>query len=76
MISLSRGIEQPWDLSQGSNRKVDFCIWVLQVDGLQFHPFTRHASGNRIFQELGLDVQTWTTWVRNVVASQSNRLLC
>ncbi|MEL6320498.1 MAG: hypothetical protein AAFQ57_07575, partial [Cyanobacteria bacterium J06626_14] len=44
MISLSRGIEQPWDLSQGSNRKVDFCIWVLQVDGLQFHPFTRHAS--------------------------------
>lgn len=75
MISLSKGIEQPWDLNQGSNRNVDFCVWVLQVDGLQFHPFTHHASGNRILQKLGLDVQTWTTWVRNVVASQSNQLL-
>ena len=75
MFNLSRGAEQPWDLSQGSNRKVNFCVWILQVDGLQLNPFTHHAHGNRILQELGLDAQAWTLWVRNVVASQSNRLL-
>jgi hypothetical protein len=34
--------------------QIDFCIWLLELDGLQVSPFDRHPNGNRILQGKGI----------------------
>lgn len=67
--------EQPWGLNSGCNSNVDFCIWVLQVDGLRVPSFNHHPIGNQILQQVGFDAQTWNTWFTKVVATEDDRLL-
>jgi hypothetical protein len=45
----------------------DFCVWILESDGLRVSPFDRHADGNHRLRSQGLDVETWRRWVRKVV---------
>jgi hypothetical protein len=37
--------EKPWYCSYRFNMSVDFCIWVLESDGLRVLPFDQHPSG-------------------------------
>jgi hypothetical protein len=66
---------QPWSLNSGFNPNVGFCVWVLQVDGLQVSPFHHHLNGSQILQQVGLNAQTWFAWLTQIVAAQDNRLL-
>lgn len=51
-----------WHYSQGSEPAVDFCLWVLQVDGLQVPPFDHHPEGDGSLRALGLTADDWQTW--------------
>lgn len=51
-----------WHYSQGSNPTVDFCLWVLQVDGLHVPPFDQHPDGDGSLRTLGLTEEAWQTW--------------
>lgn len=63
-----------WGYSQGSNPAVDFCIWVLQVDGLHVPPFDQHPDGDGSLRTLGLTEASWQTWfLRALDPVQSKR---
>lgn len=51
-----------WHYHQGSDPTVDFCLWVLQVDGLHVPPFDQHPDGDGSLRALGLTEDTWQTW--------------
>lgn len=53
---------------------IDFCIWVLELDGLHVPPFDLHPQGNMSLQARGLDPLTWQAWVQKVVILQDIRL--
>lgn len=61
------GTENPWACDYKFNAAIDFCIWVLQVDGLQVSPFDMHASGDGTLQAAGLDAHAWRMWIQEVV---------
>jgi hypothetical protein len=50
--------------------QVDFCLWVLEVDGLQVPPFDRHSAGDGNLQTIGLDQRGWQSWLVQVVTLQ------
>lgn len=75
MFNISKITEQQeWSLNSCYNRNIDFCVWVLQVAGLQVSPFNYHNFSNQVLQQAGLDAQAWLTWLTLVVATQDNRL--
>lgn len=53
---------------------IDFCIWVLELDGLRVAPFDQHPPGNMLLQARGLNVLTWQAWFEKVVTLQDMRL--
>jgi hypothetical protein len=59
----------------GFNRALDFCVWVLEFDGLQAPPFDRHGDGDGSLQALGLDPGTWQVWVAQVAAALGQRVV-
>src|SRR5947209_2077699 len=59
--------------SVASDRWIDFCIWVLEVDGLQVPPFDRHGAGGGSLRALGLDGAGGGAWLQTVVAVQAGR---
>lgn len=72
MINL--GTEKPWGFTSGDNSYIDFCIWVLEKDGLRIPPFDSHPLGNGELQNEGMDAISWQNWLRKVVATQDDRL--
>lgn len=56
------------------NIYIDFCVWVLQVDGLNVPPFDKHKKGNKILQNQGLTPDRWQEWIIKVVTTQDLRL--
>jgi hypothetical protein len=58
-----------WHYHQGSDPTVDFCLWVLQVDGLHVPPFDRHPDGDGSLRALGLTEDSWQTWFLRVLDS-------
>lgn len=66
--------ESPWVLHEGFNPQVDFCIWLLEVDGLQVPPFNLHSGGDRSLQARGLTPALWSAWFRRVVLLGDQRL--
>ena len=56
-----------WHYRQGSDPVVDFCIWVLQVDGLHVPPFDQHPDGDGSLRALGLTEDAWQTWFLRVL---------
>ena len=67
--------EISWRIDYGFNHSVDFCIWVLEIDGLRVPPFDQHPEGNRILQNVGLNTDSWRQWLATVVALQDSILL-
>lgn len=67
--------EVPWRIDQGFNTCIDFCIWVLEIDGLHVPPFDQHPEGNRILQDKGLNADSWQQWLATVVILQEPILL-
>jgi hypothetical protein len=56
-----------WHYSQGSDSTVDFCLWVLQVDGLRVPPFDQHPDGDGSLRALGLTEDAWQNWFLRVL---------
>lgn len=59
-----------WTFSGGFNMTVDFCIWVLEVDGLYVPPFDQHPEGDGSLRAAGLDAEAWQSWLMRVVNLQ------
>jgi hypothetical protein len=75
MFDLSKiEARQPWGLNSSCNPNIDFCVWVLQFDGIHISPFDHHKVGNQRLQQVGLDERAWYTWLGTTVATQDNRL--
>ncbi len=52
---------------------VDFCIWVLEVDGLRVPPFDSHADGDGSLRTAGLDASEWQSWLIRIVNLQDEQ---
>ena len=71
MINLHNENEQePFGLYQDENIFIDFCVWVLQIDGLQVPPFDKHSAGNGLLSAQGLNATVWSSWFANVVRTK------
>ncbi|QBD80477.1 hypothetical protein EPA93_32690 [Ktedonosporobacter rubrisoli] len=57
----------PWHYQQGSDPTIDFCLWVLQVDGLRVPPFDLHPDGDSSLRALGLTANAWQSWFLRVL---------
>lgn len=64
------GSRNSWSFSHGFNMMVDFCIWVLEVDGLQVPPFDQHPEGDGSLRAVGPDALQWQSWLIRVVNLQ------
>ena len=64
------GTKNPWSFSYGFNMMVDFCIWVLETDGLHVTPFDQHPAGDSSLRTVGLDADSWLSWLVHVVNLQ------
>lgn len=73
-LDLDGSKSPAWVMHQEFNVDVDFCTWVLEVDGLQIPPFDKHQGGNRALRERGMDAGSWQTWIRRVVLLSDKRL--
>ena len=54
--------------------QVDFCIWVLEQDGLQVPPFDCHSAGDGRLQARGMDADAWRLWVKRIVLLLDQRM--
>ena len=64
---FSLGTENPWFCSADTDRDVDFCIWVLEADGLHVPPFEYHSGGDGSLRAAGLDAESWRSWVEEMI---------
>lgn len=46
---------------------IDFCTWVLRIDGLRVPPFDTHADGRHFLQVVGMTADDWRTWFHTVL---------
>ncbi len=60
----------PWSLHADLPPGINFCIWVLQRDGLAVPPFDRHPPGDGSLQALGLNAGLWLSWFTETVIGQ------
>jgi hypothetical protein len=74
MYGLGSG-EKPWSCSFSFNPCVDFCIWVLEADGLHVPPFDHHPSGGGPLQAAGLHAEEWWSWFKFVVNLQHQQAM-
>ena len=44
------------------NQYLEFCLWVLEVDGLTVGPFDQHGDGNGELRALGMTPELWRNW--------------
>jgi hypothetical protein len=57
-----------WSFAGGFREpSLDFCLWILQVDGLRVPPFDQHPDGDRSLRTLGLTAEDWQSWFRRVI---------
>lgn len=74
-MPASRAQQIPLNLYLSFNRDLDFCVWVLTIDGLQVPPFDQHGTGNGCLRKLGLTAAQWREWVSRVVCWNDPRLV-
>ena len=67
------GTGPSWTYSSGFNAAIDFCIWILEIDGMHIPPFDLHSEGNGSLRAKGLDANNWQAWFTRVVTSQDQR---
>jgi len=63
-----------WVMHKAFSPDVDFCTWVLEVDGLQVPPFDKHQKGNGVLRARDMDAESWQFWIRRVVLLSDQRL--
>jgi len=59
---------------QTFNIRIDFCVWVLEVEGLQTPPFVYHKKGSNALQAEGFTAEAWQEWMCRVVSTEDLRL--
>lgn len=59
-----------WHIGLSFTESVDFCIYVLEIDGLQITPFDKHPTRIGQLQTHGLNAETWNQWLQKVVDLQ------
>lgn len=57
-------------LEIGTCHAVDFCVWVLQVDGLRASPFLNHNGGDCSLQAAGLTADAWHRWLGRIIEAE------
>jgi hypothetical protein len=62
-----------WRVHYGFNAMVDFCVWVLETDGLCLAPFDRHTQGSSLLRAMGVDPEHWRAWLHAIVGAQTER---
>ncbi len=70
---VEEGTEASWFVTHEFNMMVDFCVWVLERDGLTVAPFDRYAGGTGEARTQGLDADKWRAWLTAVVAREVAR---
>ncbi len=65
------GTPDPWSWSADLNAALNFCVWVLLVDGLHAPPFDRHPAGDGRLRAAGLDPAGWRAWLEAVLNAQA-----
>jgi len=53
---------------------IDFCVWVLEQDGLQVPPFDCHPDGDGSLRTRGMTAETWLDWTRKTALLLDQRL--
>jgi len=61
----------PWFWSADLNAALNFCVWVLLVDGLHAPPFDRHTAHDGRLRAAGLDPTAWRAWLEAVLDAQA-----
>ena len=56
-----------WHYRENSEPTIDFCLWVLQVDGLHVPPFDQHPDGDGSLRASGLTAEDWQSWLLRVM---------
>lgn len=57
-----------WSFAGGFREpSLDFCLWVLQVDGLRVPPFDQHPDGDGSLRAIGLTASDWQVWFLRVI---------
>jgi hypothetical protein len=59
-----------WSVSLGPNPYLDFCVWVLERDGLRVAPFDRHDDGDGSLRAAGMTAAAWRAWLGRVDAAE------
>lgn len=72
MFDFSR--EPSWVVHSSFDPVVDFCVWMLEVDGLLVSPFDQHLEGNAAFRARGMDANSWLLWMKRVVLLSDQRI--
>jgi hypothetical protein len=62
-----------WRYSEGSEPTIDFCLWVLQVDGLHVPPFDQHSDGDGSLRARGLTAEDWQSWFLRVMDHEQKK---
>lgn len=61
------GSADSWSWSADAFPPVSFCVRALVLDGMTVPPFDRHVEGNGRLREIGLDTETWLSWLASVL---------
>src|ERR1700680_2908489 len=59
-----------WIFSRDFSKEIDFCVWVLEVDGLHVPPFDQHPDGDGSLRAAGLAAENWQSWLVRIVDLQ------
>ena len=59
-----------WVFRYDFSREIDFCVWILEVDGLRVPPFDQHSDGDGLLRTVGLDGAGWQSWLVRIVDLQ------
>lgn len=62
-----------WTVGTGHDPAADFCVWVLERDGLRAPPFDRHPGGDGRLRAAGMDADSWRAWLAAAVAARRER---
>ena len=52
---------------------LDFCLWVLQVDGLRVPPFDQHPDGDSSLRAIGMTAPDWQSWFLRVIDPEQRK---
>jgi len=68
-------LDPPFFLTLGMGSAIDFCVWVLEKDGLRVSPFDQHPDGDHSLRSRGLTAEAWQGWImRTALLCDQRRL--